>query len=112
MKANDKLSRSPTNWRQQLVPLGFDGFRGLALYEFADDGHPFALALFVCDFFDRADGLILDHGFAHFRQRQVFELADTFASDVKFLADFFEGKFVATVETKAELDDFGLSFVE
>src|ERR1019366_3939791 len=77
----------------------------LALDEFADDGHPLALAILLLDFVGGPDGFVLGHRFPHFRQREILELTDAFTSDVKFLANLLEREFVAAVEAEAQADD-------
>src|ERR1051325_1087553 len=49
---------------------------------------------------------------AQFRQCNVLQLTNTFASHAEFLADFFEGLWLSAIETESLEDDFLLAIVE
>ena len=53
----------------------------------------------------------LDH-FAQFRERDVLDLADAFAGDAEFLADFLERLFRSAIQAEAIAQDGRLPRVE
>src|ERR1043165_5528686 len=53
----------------------------------------------------------LDH-FAQFFEGDVLDLADAFAGDAEFLADFLQGPLWSAVEAEAGAEDGGLADIE
>ena len=52
------------------------------------------------------------HRFTHLGKREILQLADTFASDVKAFTDLLEREFVFAIQPEPQANDLGLAFIE